>query len=254
MQPHQLTRAQKAKIKKREERRRRERQRREDEYRRRIERLRRQIEEARKRRQRLLLALLVALLVIRESLLTAFRRSHSYWPDPASEPKDWIPDPSNDYAPAPGNDDHCDGYSYEQWNRMLNKRGIKLSRKAELKAAWEADPERELFPQRYQEWGYKPFLTEVMNDLTDQRYQPEALTGLKLLSPPEVHRYLDEVYAINPTNILHCRADLSADIVRNFQSRAVVWEEQRRRHAEEAKRDKELSPKGDDGEGVPGPK
>lgn len=238
----------------RKRRRRRGRARREVEYRRRIERLRRQIEEARKRRQRMLLLLLLAILAMQESILGAFRRSFVDWPDPGAEPKDWKPDPSNDFAPQPGYDDHCDGYSYEQWNKMLDKRGITLSRKAELKAKWEADPEREHFPTRYQEWGYKPFLTEIMNDFTDQRYQPDALTGLKLLSPPETHQYLDEVYAINPLNLLHCRAELSADIINNFRSRAVVWEEHKRRQAEEAKNDKELTRKNDGEQGIPEPK
>lgn len=238
----------------RKRRRRLERARREVEYRRRIERLHRQIEEARRRRQRMLLLFLLAILAMQESILAAFRRSYIVWPDPAPDPTDWTPDPERDFAPQPDNGDHCDGYSYEQWNRMLDERGIKLSRKAELKAAWEADPEREHFPTRYQEWGYKPFLTEIMNDLTDQRYQRDALTGLKLLSPPETHQYLDEVYAFNPFNLLHCRAELSADIVRNFQSRAVMWDDQKRRHAEEARREKELSRKNDGDKGVPEPK
>ena len=233
-----LTPAQKAKYDKEKNRRRRERRQREDEYRRRIERLRRQVEEARRHRQRMWLLFLLAVLALQESLLAAFRRSISFRPDPIADPADWTPDPNKDFAPAPGNDDHCDGYSYEQWNRMLEERGIRLSRKAELKAEWEADPERVHFPTRYQEWGYKPFLTEIMNDLTDQRYQPDALTGLKLLSPPETHQYLDEVYAVNPLDLLHCRAALSADIVRNFQSRAVVWEEHKKQAAEEARKAK----------------
>lgn len=234
----QLTPAQKSKIKKQEEHRRRELRQREDEYRRRIERLRRQIEEARRRRQRLMLLLLLAILAMQESILAAFQRSFVDWPDPDPdpEPKDWAPDPRNDFAAQPGHDDHCDGYSRKEWTRMLDERGIKLSRKAEMKAAWEADPDHELFPPRYRNWGYRPYLGEIMNDLTDQRYQPDALTGLKLLSPPETHQYLDEVYAINPLDLLHCRAELSADIIHNFKSRAVLWEERKRREAEEARK------------------
>jgi hypothetical protein len=251
--PQQLTPEQKSKIARQKERRRRKHERRQDEYRRRIEELRRRIAEARKRRQRLLLLLLLALLAALESTRPKFAAS-VYWPDPTPDPARWTPDPSNDYAPAPGNDDHCDGYSYEQWNQMLDERGIRFSRKAELKAAWAADPGREHFPTRYQEWGYKPFLTEIMNDLTDQRYQPDALIGLKLLSPPDTHQYLDEVYAINPLDLLHCRAELSADIVRNFQNRAVVWEEYKKQEAEEAKRDQELSQKNDGDQGVAKPK
>ncbi|TAU97280.1 hypothetical protein ELI38_15515 [Rhizobium leguminosarum] len=254
MKQHQLTPEQKSKIEKQKERRRRERRQREDEYCRRIERLRRQIAEARKRRQRMLLLFLLAVLAMQESILAAFQRSFINWPDPHPELKDWTPDPSNDFAPAPSSDDYCDGYSREQWTQMAAERGLKLGRKAELKAQWEADPERENFPWRYQEWGYKPFLAEVMNDLTDQRYQPDALTGLKLLSPAEVHRYLDEVYSINPLDLLHCRAELSADTVRNFQSHAAGWDEYKRRQAEESKRGKELSRKNDDDKGVPRPK
>ena len=242
---------QKSRTKNRKERRRRERQWREEEYRRRIERLRRQIEEARKRRQRLLLVLLLALLAALESM-RPWRTWVMYWPEPNSV--DWTPDPANDFAAAPDSDDYCDGYSREQWDRMAEERGIKLSRKAELKDAWKADPERELFAERYKDWSYRPYLGEIMNDLTDQRYQLDALAALKVLSPPEVHRYLDEVYAINPASLLHCRADLSADIVRNFQRGAVVWEEDKRRREADAKRDRELSRKNDDDLGIPEPK
>ncbi|MQB35703.1 hypothetical protein DXT97_02570 [Agrobacterium tumefaciens] len=246
MNQYHFSLARETQAKKLEERRRRKRRQREDEYRRRIERLRRQIDEARRRRQRLMLLLLLAVLAMQESFLAAFQRSFTYQPDDP-DPENWTPDPLNDYAPQPGRDDHIDGYNREQWRRITVERGIKLSRKAELKAQWEADPEREHFPTRYQEWGYKPFLTEIMNDLTDQRYQPDALEGLKLLSPPETHKYLNEVYALNPLNLLYCRAELSADIVRNFQSRSVLWEEQKKRLAEEAQKAKK-DPKPDDDE------
>lgn len=222
----------------RKRRRRHERARREVEYRRRIERLRRQIVEAQKRRQRMVLLLLLAILAMQESILGAFRRSFVDWPDPGPEPKDWTPDPRNDFAPQPGHDEHCDGYSRKEWTRMLDERGIKLSRKAEMKAGWEADPDHELFPLRYRNWGYRPFLGEVMNDLSEPRYQPDALKGLKLLSPPETHQYLDEVYAIKPLDLLHCRAELTADIINNFRSRAVAWEEHKKREAEEARKAK----------------
>lgn len=247
MHQQPLTLAQKSKIEKQEDCRRRKRRQREDEYRRLIERVRRQIEEARKRRQRLLLMLLLAILTMQESILAAFQRSYTYQPDPDPEPSNWTPDPTNDYAPKDGHDDHCDGYSCEQWTRMLDERGIRLSRKAELQEAWKVDPERENFPERYQEWGYRPYLGEIMNDLTDQRYQPEALAGLKLLSPQEVHGYLDEVYAINPTNLLHCHAELSADIISNFRNQAVAWEEHKKREAEEARKARnDKKPNGDE--------
>ncbi|PZU25042.1 MAG: hypothetical protein DI589_02305 [Shinella sp.] len=239
MQHQKLTPAQKAAIEKEEGRRRRKRRQREDEYRRRIERLRRQIEEARKRRQRIWLLILLAVLAMQESFLATFQRSFTYQPDP--EPENWTPDPSGDYAPRTSSDDYCDGYSYEQWTRMTAARGVQISRKAELKAQWMADPERELFPARYKNWGYRPYLGEIICDLSEPRYQPDALEGLKLLSPPETHKYLDEIYAINPLDLLHSRAELSADIVRNFQSRAVAWEEYKKLEAElaqKAKKDK----------------
>lgn len=249
-----LTLAQKSKIEKQEDRRRRKRRQREDEYRRLIERLRRQIEEARRRHQRMLLLFLLAVLAMQESLFAAFARSISYRPDPVADPADWTPDPKKDFAPAPGHGDHCDGYSYEQWNRMLDERGIKVSRKAELQAEWKADPERKLFPTRYQNWGYRPYLGEIMSDLTDARHQNDALTAIKLMSPPETHRYLDEAYASDPADLLMCRANSSVDIVRNFQSAAIRWEFRKQREAEEAKRDKELSRKNDGDKGVPEPK
>jgi hypothetical protein len=245
MQQHQLTPEQKSKIKKREERRRRERQRREDEYRRRIERLRRQIEEARKRRQRMWLLFLLALLAMQESILAAFQRSYIDWPDPDPEPKDWTPSPENDFAPRPGHDDYCDGYSYEQWTRMLNERGIKLSRKAELQAAWIADPEREHFPQRYREWGYRPFLGELMYDLTAPYWQADAFEAIKLMSPVEVHLYLNEAYATDLGDLLMCRANLNADIITNFQSAAIRWEVRKQREVEEVRREEELLQKND---------
>lgn len=252
---HQLlTPAQKEKIAKREERRRRELQRREDEYRRRIEHLRRQIAETRKRRQRMLLLFLLAILAMQESILVALRRSYTDWLDPTPDPTDWTPNPAKDFAPAPGRDDHCDGYSYEQWNRLLGETGIRVSRKAELQEAWKADPERELFPQRYKDWGYRPYLGEIMNDISEPRWQADAITALKLMTPAEVHKYLDESYASDPGDLLMCRADLSADIVRNFQSAAIRWDFRTQREAEDARREKELSRKNDDDKGIPKPK
>lgn len=253
MQRYELTPEQKSKIERKKERRRRDRERRVDEYRRYIERLRRQIAQARKRRQRMLLLFLLAVIAMQESLFAIFARSISYRHDAIADPTDWMPDPANDCAPKHGHDDHCDGYSREQWDRMLGERGITLSRKAELKAEWKADPARELFPQRYQEWGYKPFMAEVMNDLTDRRWKGNALEALKLMSPVETHQYLDEAYASDPADLLMCRANSSADIVRNFQSAAIRWEFRKQREAEEARREKELSRKNDGEQGVPDP-
>ncbi|TAV30627.1 hypothetical protein [Rhizobium ruizarguesonis] len=252
MQQHKLTPVQKAKRKAQEECRRRERRQREDLYRRRIERLRRQIEEARRRRQRLMLLLLLAILAMQESILATFRRSYIDWPDPNPK-RDWTPDPRNDYAPAPDNDDYCDGYSYEQWTRMLNERGIKLSRKAELQGAWEADPEREFFPERYQLWGHKPYIGQLMYDLAAPYWRADAFAAIKLLTPVETHKYLDEAYATDPSDLRQCLSDRDSDIVQAFQTRAILWEERKRREAEETKRDKELSRKSDGDQGIPRP-
>jgi hypothetical protein len=234
---HQFTPAQKNKIKKQQERRRRKRRQREDEYRRRIERLRRQIEEARRRRQRLLLMLLLAILAVQESILAAFQRSYVYWPDPDPEPKDWTPDPANDFAPKHGHDDYCDGYSREQWDRMLDERGIKLSRKAEMKAAWEVDPERELFPERYQLWGHRPYIGQIMAELTAPYWRADAFAALKLLTPTEVHTYLDEGYTAGST-FRQCLADRDASIINNLRNHAILWEERKQREAEEARKSK----------------
>ncbi|SSC64534.1 hypothetical protein [Ciceribacter selenitireducens] len=253
MDHYPLTLKQKAEIKKNEERRRRKRRLREDEYRRRIERLRRHIEEARKRRQRMLLLFLLAVLAMQESILVAFRRSYIVWPDPAPDPTDWTPNPAKDFAPAPGHDDHCDGYSRDQWHQLAGERGIRISRKAELLAQWHADPDRELFPDRYKNWGYRPYLGEIMYDLTDARHQNDALTAIKLMSPAETHQYLDEAYASDPADLLLCRATLNADIVRNFQSAAIRWEFRKQREAEEVRREKELSRKNDGDQGIPDP-
>lgn len=234
-------------------RRRERRRRREDEYRHRIERLRRQIEETRKRRQRMLLLFLLAVLAMQVSLLAAFRRSYIEWPDPAPEPKDWTPDPANDFAPRPGHDNYIDGYSHKQWNKMLAERGIRLSRKAELREAWMADPDYGLFPVRYQEWGNKPFLGQIMEELTTPYWRADAFAALKLLSPPETHKYLAEAYATDPGDLRQCLADRDSDIIQAFQTRAVLWEERKRNEAEEAKRERELSRKNDGDQGIPEP-
>lgn len=243
MQAHQLTPAQKAKIKKREERRRRERERRADEYRKRVARLRRLIEEARKRRQRLLLMLLLALLAALESARPKFTL---FTPRPQPDPADWTPSPENDFAPKHGADDHCDGYSREEWNQMLDERGIRLSRKAELKATWEADPERELFPTRYQNWGHRPYIGQIIAELTAPYWRADAFAALKLLTPPEVHTYLDEGYTAGST-FRRCLADRDAEIINNFRSHAILWEERKRREIEEARKAKN-DPKSDDDE------
>jgi ribosomal protein S30 len=241
-----LTLNQKTRIKAKEERRRLVRRRRAEEYRRRIQRLRRQIEEARKRRQLMLLLLLFAILAIQESILAAYQRSYLAWSVSDADSLDWIPDPTNDFAPRHGSDDYCDGYSREQWELMTGQRGIRLSRKAELKKAWEADPDWERFPERYQQWGYRPFLGELLNDLSQLRYRSDALVAVKLSSPREVHRYIEEAVHLNPADLRQCFEQRDRDIVAALQMRAILWAECKRRDAEEARRNKEFRKKIDD--------
>ncbi len=243
---HELTPEQKSKIAKQEERRDRNRRQREAEYRRRIERLRRQIEEARRRRQRMLLLFLLAVLAMQESFLAAFMRSYTYQPDPDPEPTGWTPDPERDFAPQPCHDDYCDGYSHEQWTRMTAERGIKLSRKDELKAEWEADPEYKNYPERYKDWSYRPHLAELMYDLTAPYWQADAIAAIKLLSPSDTHQYLDEAYATDPGDLRQCIADRDSDIVQAFQTRAILWDERKRREAEEARKAKKDKKPDDD--------
>jgi hypothetical protein len=237
LQPDQKFRpARKAAIEKEEDRRRRKRRQREDEYRRRIERLRRQIEEARRRRRRVLLLLLLAVLPMQESLLATFQRSFAYQRDYDPEPANWTPDPRNDFAAQPGHDDHCDGYSREEWTQLLSERGIKLSRKTEMKAAWEVDPERALFPERYQLWGTRPYIGQIMAELTAPYWRADAFMALQLLSPPETHQYLAEAHATDPGDLRQCLADRDADTIRVFHTRAILWEERKRREAEKMQR------------------
>lgn len=255
MQHQQLTPEQKARIKKREERRRRERQRRVDEYRSNIERLRRQIAEARRRRQRMLLLFLLAVLILKEQLFAAFTRSILYRPNPDRTPDatDWKPSPEHDYAPRRGSDDYCDGYSYEQWTRMQDERGIRLSRKVGPQEAWKADPDYEHFPRRYRDWHHKPFVGQLMAELAAPYWQSDAHAALKLVTPHEVHTYLDEAYVTDPGDLRQCLAERDADIIRAIQTRALLWEERKRKEAEEAEREQKLSRKNDDDQGTPEP-
>lgn len=249
----QLTPEQNARIKKQDERRRRKRRQREDEYRRRVERLRRQIEEARKRRQRMLLLFLLAALAMQESILAVFIRSIEFRPHLAPDATDWVPSPDNDYAPRRGSDDYCDGYSYEQWTRMLDERGIRLSRKVGLQEAWKADPDYEQFPRRYRDWHHKPFVGQLMAELAAPYWQSDAHAALKLVTPHEVHTYLDEAYVTDPGDLRQCLAERDADIIRAIQTRALLWEERKRKEAEEAEREQKLSRKNDDDQGTPEP-
>ncbi len=173
-------------------------------------------------------------------------RSYCHQPTPQREPEEWMPYPANDFAPRRGADDYCDGFSREQWDRMLDERGIKLSRKAEMKAEWEADPDWERFPARYQQWGYRPFLGEILNDLRVDRWRCDALAALKLSSPQKTHWYIDEAFHLHPGELRQCFAQRDSEIVAALQSRAILWGECKRRDAENARSDKEFRREIDD--------
>jgi hypothetical protein len=167
--------------------------------------------------------------------LAAFQHSYVDRPDPDLKPLHWTPDPANDFAPRHGSDDQCDGYSRQRWYRMLDERGIKVSRKAELKAAWEGDPDWERFPARYQQWGYRPYISQIMQELTVPYWRKDALAALKLLTPRELHPYLDEVSATDPGDLRRCFADRDQEIIAAFQQRCVLWKERKKREAQDAR-------------------
>ena len=129
---------------------------------------------------------------------------------------------------------------------MLNERGIQISRKAELRTEWETDPDYELFPERYRLWGHKPYLGQLMYDLTAPYWKADALSAIKLLSPAQTHQYLDESYATDPGDLRQCLADRDADIIQAFQTRAILWEERKRQEAEEARKSKKDKKPDDD--------
>jgi len=182
--------------------------------------------------------LLLAVLAILESMRPRFPLPVD-WPEPTLP--DWAPSSKNDFSPNSHCDDYCDGYSHEQWDRMTRKRGIKLSRKAELQEAWKADPSREHFPDRYQQWNYRPFLGEIMNDLAETRWQADALAALKLMSPPETHQYLDEAFATDLADLRRCNAATGKEIAANFQRSAARWEISKQKEAQEMRRENEQS-------------
>ncbi|MDI7862959.1 hypothetical protein MRS76_13425 [Rhizobiaceae bacterium n13] len=233
---------------------------RDEEYRRHLERLRLQIEEARKRRHRLRLLVLLILLALLISMRPTFSWLASEQQDESassSSPQrllpvdkvaveaEWMPSPEADYAPRPGEENHCDGYSFQQWTKIADARGISMSSRAAKKRRWDADPQRELYPLRYQDWGYKPYLGEIMDELRDARWGADAFLTLKIMSPPEVHQYLDEAYVRDPADIRLCRADFTDEIIRNLKSAAFRWEARKRRDEEEARRQDELGQKHD---------
>lgn len=257
MHQHQTTPAQKTKIEKERARRRSERQRLVDEHRRRIERLRRQLAEARRRRQRFWLLFLLAVLALQGSIQSMLVRSFTPWPPP--DPSDtsmtraltptsseWIPDPNNDYAPRPGSMNHVDGYSFEEWAHLADDRGIRPFSKAGLKRAWEADPERALFPQRYQAFDRRPFLSELMVEMKEPYWRQDAFAAIKLLAPVGTHKYLDEAYASDLGDLRQCLADRDHQIVSALNQRAILWEERKRKEAEEARKAKAVPELNDD--------
>ncbi|UNZ52847.1 hypothetical protein [Agrobacterium tumefaciens] len=250
MQNRHLTPEQKSRFARRKERRRQQAALRAEELRRRRDRLRRQIADARRRRQRMLMLLLLAILAMKQAILTAISYSITYRLNPTREPKDWAPDPGNDFAPHDHRNEYCDGYSYAQWSRMLKERGLSRSRKAERQKAWQSEPDYHLFPLRYREWGHRPYIGQVMQELTAPYWQQDALEALKLLTPPEVHTYLDEAYAVDLRELRQCFGDRDADIIRAFQNRAVMWEQRKQQEAEQARKAKHVNKPEDDSNGL----
>lgn len=250
MQTHDITPEQRNRAARRKERRRQKAARRAEELRRQIELLRRQIADARRRRQRMLLLLLLAILAMKQSILTAISYSITHHPKTISGPTGWMPNPDNDFAPRKNEDDFCDGYSFEQWTRLSKERGITLSRKAERDKAWKGDADFHLFPLRYQDWGHRPYIGQVMEELKTPYWQQDALVALKLLTPREVHLYLDEAYAVDLGELRQCFADRDADIIGAFQKRAVLWEQRKQQEAEQARRAKNVNKPEDDSNGL----
>lgn len=236
------------------ERRRKRAQSRDEKYRQRLEQLRRQIEAARKRRQLLLLLILLllfsVLMLSQRAISWAAQQRDvdgegsggSYDETNAATVKDWNPSPEADYAPRAGEANFCDGYTFQQWTKLADNRGIRVNSRLARKRQWEADPQWLLFPERYQNWGYKPFLGEIMRELRDPRWGPDAFLALKAMAPPEVQQYLDEAYTRDPADIHLCQAEFSEEIIRNIQSAALRWEIRKRREEDDERRNDGQNP------------
>ncbi len=260
-----LTPEQIARIKAAKRRRKERKERADQEWRQQQDNIRRRIAEARKRRQRFLFWLLMAMLAFTTASNFLISRPRFYLSKPAPRPprskekrekkpeknkEKWQPSPENDFAPKPGSDEYCDGYSRADWEEMAKERGWN----DRLKEEWKIDPERPLFPDRYQDFDRRPTLFEITRDFCDPHQQIHAFQALKIAAPPETRKWLDETYTLDPGQIRRAFAHKSTEIAQNFRHAAVRWEEQKRREAEEALKDskkpkpKEKSKENDDGD------
>ena len=211
--------------------------------------IRRRIEEARKRRQRFQFWLLVGL-VITQTLNNLFMpRPFVYRLDPIPKPPrrqlgqdkkpveksdKWQPSPENDFAPHLGDDDYCDGYSRDVWEKTADERGWRPGSKRARKLAWENDPERKQFPERYQNWDHRPSLWELVREFADRHQRSVALEALLVAAPAEAKTWLQEAHALDPGQIRRAFAYRSDQIAENMKMAAVRWEEDKRNATAEA--------------------
>lgn len=208
--------------------------------------IRRQIEEARRRRKRFLFWLLIGFIMTQISANWFMPRPVIYRPEPPRRPKqqgkrpvkkskEWAPSPEDDFAPKRGSDDYIDGYSREFWERMADEKGWRPGSKLAMKRAWENDPHRAEFPQRYREWDHRPSLFELARDFCDPHQQAVAFEALLIAAPADAKTWLQEAYVSDPGQIRRAFADRSDKIADEFKKSAVRWEEMKQREAEEAR-------------------
>ncbi|MGO7182940.1 hypothetical protein ACCT14_13475 [Rhizobium brockwellii] len=209
---------------------------------RRTENLKRQIEDARKKKERLLFLLLFILLHCRMFWIwqpvywPKYRVKQTLTPERSRVDKlkkIWEPNPSEDFAPEPGTLEYCDGYSLEGWQQLAEKNGRNRSKKGVLIGLWKDDPMRYRYPQRYQDWYLRPNLPQLMVEIREPYWRVDALAAIKLQTPPEVHSYLDEAFALDPADIRQCYSEHTVDVIANFRSAALQWEIRKEREAVE---------------------
>ncbi len=242
------------------------------------EEIHRRIEEARRRRQKFLFWLLVGL-ILTQALSNLFvLRPTIYLPKPKPQPprrkpqvknplakkrQEWQPSPYNDFRPQDGHDDYIDGYSRDAWEKYADEKGWRSGSKSALRTAWELDPERQLFPSRYRDgYDHRPSLFELTGDFCDPHQRDVAFQALLIAAPAEARTWLQEVYVSDPGQIRRAFAKTSPEIVENFKSSAIRWEDQKNKEADEAcnaarklKRDKghntDIEENEDDEHGIP---
>ncbi|MCD2173045.1 HEAT repeat domain-containing protein [Rhizobium sp. C4] len=211
----------------------------------------RRIADARARKKRFLLWLLMAMLMTQMIANLLLPRHSGYRTKPAPKPprrrkkekkkeakakRDWQPTPENDFAPRPGSDDYCDGYSRAEWDQMAKARGWRQHRTEAIQNEWTTDPQRSLFPARYQDWDHRPSLFELAREFSDPYQRSVAFDALKIVATPEVKDWLEEAYALDPGEIRRAFSFKSSEIAENFKASALRWQEQKRKDHEEAMR------------------